>query len=135
MKRTFFLLMVILNTILIFMLLKSIDNTKTLKKDNISLIYKENLIKDNYIISASNKIDYLDPNIKLYNENGEVFLLKNIINTKTLIFSYSKFSCSICTSQEAKIINEYIDIHPNKNIIVIGNTDYFGYILSYKKIT
>ncbi len=79
--------------------------------------------------------DWINPEIIITSENGEVHYIHDFVsNNPKLFFHYSKFTCDICVEKEVSQLKTYIQEIGTENVIVIASFESKRVLSAFKKI-
>lgn len=134
MKTVFIIVLIVANLILTFCIRESKKKLNSLEEKEKVVTSESAFIEKRYVESSTCKLNQLHRKTYVYRTNGDSILLNDLIQNKTLVFAYNKFSCGACVSKEMQMLNEYIENHPSKNIIILGNADSFRHLISFQKV-
>lgn len=128
---TIIVALVVLNLFTLFNMYSTKDNfvlkETGLKRQIKDLKAKENLTaverNRNFITTYTYSNRKLSPTIKVYRGKNEEFLLKDLIDSKKLIYRISDNTCEICYDDVLNLFTNYSEVVNNENLIIIVPLD------------
>lgn len=110
----------------IFLIIVRLYNTHHENKNDMEIALQN---RENQLKEYENEMEIINLNrkCKLFDANGKVFYLENIIKNKCLVYYFSPQSCGVCVERNLSSIKQQIEFFSKKNInlnvIVIANYD------------
>lgn len=136
---------IIIITVLMFFLIYSIVASKNNQKYNNDIIVniknsldiekKRGLVRDYFLNLELKYNDYkISDELNLIDEKGNIFRIKEKLNTKKIIFRYSELQCNVCVEKQIQSLKRYKDKIGVDNILIIADYSNFRNLIVFKKI-
>ncbi len=91
--------------------------------------------RDHFLrLSLKNNNTVLKKGLKVIDEKGESFLLREVLPFPKLIFRYSEIHCDVCVDQQIKTLKLFKEKIGSDNIIILANYKLLKNLILFKRL-
>jgi hypothetical protein len=141
MKKAYLGILLLLTSCLVYSLITNTNNQKETNKiiESISKsldVEKKLAQTRDYYLNLELKYNNIkiDETLKLVDEKGRTFTIKEMLTRKKIVFRYSELQCNVCVENQITSLKKYKDKIGVDNILILADYTNFRNLILFKRL-